>query len=176
MKVSLRWVVLFLGVVILCLGMVGVLRFAQTRKRGSAELTINGKNISINYGHPRLKGRNVLAMAEAGDVWRLGMNQATEITSAGDLVVSGKELKAGKYSLWAKKTDEDSWILAFHPKTGIWGEPSMTHGFVAETPLKTVPTSDSAEQLLISLADVNDQAQITIHWGKTSLIGSFGVK
>ncbi|MBZ5554637.1 MAG: DUF2911 domain-containing protein [Acidobacteriia bacterium] len=176
MKISWRWVVLFLGVVILCLAMAGVLRFAQTRKRGSAEVTINGKTVSINYGHPRLKGRNVFALAETGDVWRLGMNQATEITSSGDLVVGGKELKAGKYSLWARKTDADSWVLAFHPKTGIWGEPAMTHGFVAETPLKTEPASDSAELLLISLAEVNGQPQITIHWGKASLVGSFGVK
>jgi predicted DNA-binding WGR domain protein len=171
MKISLRKMIPFLA--IFCLAMP---LWAQSSNRGTAEVTINGKKISINYGRPSLKGRDLLTWAKVGDVWRLGMNQATEITSTGDLVVGGKELKAGKYSLWAKKTGLDSWELAFHPKTGMWGMPAMKEGFVAETPLKSEKVSAEVEQLVISLAEVNNQAQITIQWGKVELVGSFEVK
>jgi len=109
-------------------------------------------------------------------VWRLGMNQATEITSSGDLSVGGTELKAGKYTLWVRKTGEDTWTLAFHPKTGIWGAPAQTEGFVAETPLKLEKAADSAETLVIALADSKGDAHIKIHWGTALLTGSFGVK
>ncbi len=171
MKISSRHTILSLAIFCLAIPL-----WAQPSNRGTAEVTINGKTISINYGRPSLKGRDALTMAAVGEVWRLGMNQATEITTTGDLVVGGKELKAGKYSLWAKKTATDSWVLAFHPKTGIWGKPPMTEGFVAQTPLKSEEAPGAAEQLVISLANVKNQAQILIHWGSTQLVGSFEVK
>ncbi|HKV41822.1 MAG TPA: DUF2911 domain-containing protein, partial [Blastocatellia bacterium] len=70
--------------------------------RGKAEASVNGKSISIDYGRPSLKGRDILSLAPVGTIWRVGMNQATEITSSGELKVGDKELKAGKYSLWVK--------------------------------------------------------------------------
>jgi Protein of unknown function (DUF2911) len=98
-----------------------VLPASSQDTRGKAEVTIQGKKISIDYGRPTLQGRDMIGMAQTGTTWRLGMDEATEIESAGTLVVAGKELKPGKYSLWARKTGATSWILAFHPMTGVWG-------------------------------------------------------
>jgi hypothetical protein len=144
--------------------------------RGKAEATIKGKKVTIDYGRPSLKGRDIFSMVQPGMVWRLGMNQATQIESTGDLVVAGKEVKAGKYTLWAKKTGADSWTLAFHPKTGVWGAPPLKDGYIAELPLKTEKVGDSAEELTITLADNNGKAGINIHWGTAALTGSFDVK
>ena len=47
---------------------------AQQAKRGTAEATINGKKVSISYGRPSLQGRDMLAQATPGTVWRVGMN------------------------------------------------------------------------------------------------------
>jgi len=156
----------------LCLA---VSTFAQDN-RGTAEVTIKGKKISIDYGRPSLKGRDIFSMIQPGMVWRLGMNQATQITTDADLMVAGKEVKAGKYTLWAKKTGADSWVLAFHPKTGVWGEPALKEGFIAELPLKMEKATDSAEQLTIALADMKGKANIKVHWGTAVLAGSFDVK
>jgi hypothetical protein len=145
--------------------------------RGNATATINGKQVSINYGRPSLNGRDMLAQATPGTVWRVGMNNATEITSAGDLTVGGTTLKAGKYSLWVRKTGDDTWTLAFHPKTGIWGKPALTEGYAAEMPLKLEKAADSADLLVIDLADKgNGNAEVKIHWGTAMLTGTFGVK
>jgi len=148
---------------------------AQGPNRGATDVTINGKTVSIDYGRPSLKGRDMLGQATPGTVWRLGMNKATEITSTGDLAVGGTTLKAGKYSLWTKKTD-DAWLLEFHPKIGIWGKPALTEGFVAQLPLKQSVTSNSIEQLTITLSNDRGSAQIKIEWGTAVLTGSFGVK
>jgi len=123
-----------------------------------------------------LKGRDVLAQAPVGTVWRVGMNAATEITTAADLTVGGKELKAGKYSLWVRRTGEDAWTLAFHPKTGVWGAPPLKEGYVAELPLKLEKASDSMEMLTISLADAKGEGEVKIHWGTALMSGKFGVK
>jgi len=148
---------------------------AQGPIRGTTEVSINGKTVSIDYGRPSLKGRDMLGQATPGTVWRLGMNKATEITSTGDLDVGGTTLKAGKYTLWAKKTST-GWMLAFHPKTGIWGMPVMTEGFVAQMPLTQAAANASVEQLTITLSDGGGKAQIKVEWGTAVLTGSFGVK
>lgn len=156
--------------------LVAVAAAQMNAARGKAEATIKGKQITIDYGRPSLKGRDIFAMVQPGMVWRLGMNQATNIDTAGDLVVAGTEVKAGKYTLWAKKTGADSWTLAFHPKTGVWGVPELKEGYIAELPLKTEKAADSAEQLTITLADNKGKAAIKIHWGTVALTGSFDVK
>ena len=144
--------------------------------RADAQATIKGKKISINYGRPALKGRDVLAQAPVGTVWRVGTNAATEITTAADLLIGGKELKAGKYSLWVRRTGENMWTLAFHPKTGVWGAPPLKEGYAAELPLKLEKSADSMELLTISLADAKGEGQIKIHWGTALMSGKFGVK
>lgn len=135
---------------------------------------IKGKKISIDYGRPNWGGQDRLAELPVGGVWRLGMNMATQIDSAADLTVGGKSLKAGKYSLWVRRTGDKTFILAFHPKTGIWGSPEMREGYVADLPLKLETANTTAEQLSIGLAEVKGQAIIKIHWGTSQLTGSFG--
>lgn len=150
-------------------------------ERQTSEVTINGKTVSINYGSPSingpaLKGQDIFAIAPVGMVWRLGKNQATEISTTGTLTIGGKTLAPGKYTLWAKKSGPNAWLLAFHPKTGIWGEPAMKEGYVAELPLKLEKVSDSAEMLNISLVDLQGKAGVRIHWGTALLTGAFDVK
>jgi len=154
--------------------------FAQSN-RGAAEVTVKGKKISIDYGRPHLGGHGVSELP-AGAVWRLGMNEATRIETAGDLGIGSHTLKAGKYTLWVKRTGENSWTLAFHPKTEgqngrrLWGEPPMTEGFVAELPLTAEKATDSVDQVTISLAEAKGKGWIKIQWGNDLLSGSFDVK
>src|SRR5262245_42321247 len=150
--------------------------FAQG-DRGTADVTIKSKKISINYGRPGLHGgASRLNEATDGMVWRLGMIQATAIDTAADLVVAGKPVKAGKYTLWAKKVSGSNWLLCFHPKTGVWGEPALTDGYIAQLPLKLSTAANSVDPLTISIADAKGAAAIKVHWGKDVLTGSFAVK
>jgi hypothetical protein len=109
-------------------------------------------------------------------VWRLGMDKSTHLGTSRDLLVAGKEVKAGKYTLWAKKVSGDNWLLCIHPKTGVWGDPPLTEGYIAELPLKLAKAATSVDQLTISLANVQGKAQIKVQWGKDLLAGSFDVK
>jgi DUF2911 family protein len=149
--------------------------------RGTAEATIKGKKITIDYGRPPLGGHTVSELP-VGGVWRIGMNQATRIDTAADLSVGGTAVKAGAYTLWIKRTGDASWALAFHPKTEgangkpLWGAPPQTSGFIAETPLKHSKASTSADQVTITLADAKGKAAFTVQWGNDVLAGSFDVK
>ncbi len=148
---------------------------AQT-SRGQAEITIDGNKMSIDYGQPLLRGRDMLSRASVGTVWRLGMNEATEIDSEADMVIEGTELQAGKYSLWAKMIGDSEWVLAFHEVTGVWGQPELRFGYVAELPLKLETVREDFDRLTIDLKNKDDSAEITIHWGTTVLTGAIIVK
>ncbi|HEX9154374.1 MAG TPA: DUF2911 domain-containing protein, partial [Nitrospira sp.] len=127
-------------------------------------------------------GSHSVSELPVGGVWRVGMNEATRIESAGELGIAGKALAAGTYTLWVKRNSESSYVLAFHPKTQgpngkpLWGAPPQTSGFVAELPLKMETAKDSADPLNITLASSKGKAVITIHWGTSELTGSFDVK
>lgn len=144
--------------------------------RGTAEATVKGKKISIDYGRPSLKGEDRVSQMQPGMVWRLGMNKPTTLETSGNLVVAGKELNAGKYSLWVRKTEAGEWLLAFHPTIPDWGVPELKSGYAAELPLKHEKVGESAEQLTISVQEGQGKGWIKIQWGKDMLAGSFDVK
>jgi hypothetical protein len=149
---------------------------AMAQGRGNAQATIKGNRVAINYGRPALQGRDMLSQAQPGTVWRLGMNEATEIETTGTLIIAGKELKPGKYSLWAKMNGPNAWVLAFHPRTGLWGQPELKSGYIAELPLKLDRIPNPIETLNIALTDKAGDAAVTIQWGTTQLTGTLGVK
>jgi len=101
--------------------------FAQGDKasRPSPPATATGKigaaNITINYSSPSVKGRKVWSeLAPAGKIWRAGANEATIFETSAPVKVEGKDLPAGKYSLFAIP-GENEWTIIFNSETGQWG-------------------------------------------------------
>ena len=39
--------------------------------RGQAELALDGGKVSVEYGRPTLRGRNIEALIQPGDEWRM---------------------------------------------------------------------------------------------------------
>jgi len=83
----------------------------------------DGKTITTYYSSPRLKGRKIyIDLAPSGKVWRVGANEATTFVTDTDLVVGGKAVPAGSYTLFAIP-DQNKWTLIVSKKTGEWGIP-----------------------------------------------------
>ncbi|GAB3955410.1 hypothetical protein GCM10028805_43000 [Spirosoma harenae] len=107
-----------------------MMSFAQGDKasRPSPPATASGKiggaTITINYSSPSVKGRKVWdpagTLAPYGKVWRAGANEATIFETDKDIKVEGKNLPAGKYSLFAIPGEKD-WKFIFNSQTGQWG-------------------------------------------------------
>src|SRR5215813_7465765 len=69
---------------------------------GTAEVTLKGKKITINYSRPSLKGRHVgKELAPFGQVWRTGANEATSFVTETDLTVGDANVPAGSYTLFS---------------------------------------------------------------------------
>ena len=57
-------------------------------------------SIDLSYSRPAVKGRKVFGdLVPFGKVWRTGANNATTLTFSDDVMIGGKEIKAGKYGL-----------------------------------------------------------------------------
>ncbi len=102
------------------------LAFGQASPPASTTVEINGKNITIKYGAPSVKGRQMLGKGgriskdPTYPVWRLGANSATSLHTDAALDIGGVNVPAGDYTLYAK-IDEDPWLLVINKNTGQWG-------------------------------------------------------
>ena len=81
----------------------------------SPEATVEGKigasNVKIVYAQPSARGRKMLGGKEPfGEVWRTGANAATTIEFDKPVKIEGKELAAGKYSLFTIP-NETEWTI-----------------------------------------------------------------
>ena len=113
----------------LVIGMIFILiLFAACQRRSSpaASATCDlggGKTIRTNYSSPRMKGRNIYGdLVPFGQVWRAGANEATTFVTSSDLVVDGKTVPAGSYTVFTIPAADKS-TLIINNKTGEWGIP-----------------------------------------------------
>lgn len=82
-----------------------------------------GKTIKTDYSSPRLRGRKMIGEHEPyGQVWRNGANEATTFVTSSDLLIGGKSVPAGNYTLFVVP-NPDKWTLIINKKTGEWGIP-----------------------------------------------------
>ena len=89
--------------------------------------------ITIDYSRPGVKGRKIWGelvpyglapgnkySKEKPYPWRAGANENTTITISNDVLVDGKALPAGKYSIHMIPSETD-WIVIFNKVSDGWG-------------------------------------------------------
>ena len=86
--------------------------------------TVNGVDVTINYGSPAVNDRTIYGdLVPYGKVWRTGANEATRITFAEDVTVGaeGTTLPAGTYGLFTLPEDKSNWTIIFNKTADQWG-------------------------------------------------------
>ena len=86
--------------------------------------TIDGANVSIEYGRPSLKGRMPGKDVDPydGREWRTGADEATTLKTDKALKFGTLSVPAGTYTLYTIPTG-GTWHLMVSKKTGQWGVP-----------------------------------------------------
>ncbi|MGH9338728.1 MAG: DUF2911 domain-containing protein [Acidobacteriota bacterium] len=150
---------------------------AHDPNRGHAEATVNGKKISISYGRPELKGRDMLAKLQPGMEWRMGMDAATSLSTETDLVLGDANIPAGTYSLIAKFNGPKDWNLIVSSDSNVRGTDRDASKDVAFIPLSVSQLNSSVEKFLITLEpNGTDSGELSIAWGTMGLSTDFRVK
>jgi hypothetical protein len=142
--------------------------FAQGNPRGEAKATVAGKTVSIDYGRPSLKGRDMLGQAQVGQAWRMGADAATTLKTDADLAFGSATVPKGEYVLTATKVEADKWTLNVLSKAD--------RSKVADVPLQTAKADGSAEMFTIDLSGEGNKGELRMRWGTTALRADFTAK
>lgn len=146
--------------------------FAQAT-RAKAELKAGASSITVEYGQPALKGRDMLSQLAVGSFWRMGLNQAAVLTTPTDLAFGSVKIPKGAYSLWLKLVAPDKYELVFNTQTGQWG---MQHDIAKDAfqvPLTKEKLASSVEIFTIELKGAAKGGTFTLNWGNTALSADF---
>jgi hypothetical protein len=144
--------------------------------RKSAEVTISGKKISVDYGAPSVRGRKIFGGLVPNDqVWRLGANEATHLKTEADLMFGNVSVPRGTYTLFAWPS-EKGWKLIINKQTGQWGTQYSQGQDLARIDMKVEQTKAPVEQMVISLAQAGKGGVLKMDWENTSASVNFTVK
>ena len=134
--------------------------------------------ISIEYSSPAVKGRKVFGELEKyGVTWRAGANNPTFIEFSTAVSVGGKNLPAGKYSLFITPMESGEWTVHLNAKgnavfaymkDGKIDEAAVAADDAVSFKVKTMTTPMSHERLMYMIsAEDNKVASVHFHWDKT---------
>jgi Protein of unknown function (DUF2911) len=143
---------------------------AHGNDRGEAKATIGKAQVTIDYGRPTLKGRDMLNKIKPGQVWRLGSDAATTLESNVDLDFGGTRVPKGKHILLARLAEGRKWTLVVSSKSAMQYDPAAK---IAEVPMELHEVSDPVEELTIKLANEGGRGLIEVSWGSARLTASF---
>lgn len=133
-------------------------------EKASPARTTDGKigdaNIRIVYNSPAVNDRKIWGELVPYDkVWRAGANEATTFEVDRDVKVEGKDLKAGKYSIFAIPNQEE-WTIIFNRQTDIWG----THYDEAHDELKVIVAPKTSAEINEHLIYEIKDNKIMMYW------------
>jgi hypothetical protein len=161
-------------VLLVCVGL-AVSCFAQMKMspRGKAELSAGTGSITVSYGRPELKGRDMLSKLQPGQFWRMGSEQATVLDTPVDLAFGSTKIPKGAYSLWLKSAAADKFELVFNSQTGQWGTQHDPAKDVFQVPMKKEVLPSSVEAVTIELKSAPKGGVFVLNWGTTALSADF---
>ena len=145
--------------------------------RDTVRAQIQGSPMSIDYGRPSLRGRNVWTNGVLGDtLWRTGANAATELTTQRDLRINGRTIPAGKYTLWTHVSPRNArYELIFNKQTGQWGTVYNAEQDLVRVPLTERTMPNSVERFTMTIEPSGDGGVIAMQWGTKRLEVPFAI-
>lgn len=140
-----------------------------TSTRDTLRATVGAATVTIDYGRPAARGREIWGKLVPFDTtWRFGANAATQLTTDKDLMIGSAHVPAGKYTLFLYPTATAAWLIV-NKQTGQWGTAYDKAQDLVRIPLElhmNLPTAE--ERFRIFMAG----DKLMMHWDR----GGYGVK
>ncbi|RAJ75450.1 Protein of unknown function (DUF2911) [Chitinophaga dinghuensis] len=124
----------------------------------------------VIYSRPQTKGRDIFGnLEEYGKIWRLGANEATEIEFFRPVIIAGKAVPKGRYTMYAIPT-EKNWTIIINRETDIWGafkyDPAKD---VVRTTLPVISLNTPVEAFTMVFEKADPGANLIIAWDRVSV-------
>lgn len=123
--------------------------------------------VKLIYSRPQLKGRVMFGeLLPYAQVWRMGANEASEIEFFQDVMIGGKKIKKGEYSIYAiPETTE--WTIIINTENDIWGsfKYDETKDVVrVKIPITTI--ANTVESFTMYFNEAKDGCHLVAAWEK----------
>ncbi|WP_353722854.1 DUF2911 domain-containing protein [Dyadobacter sp. 676] len=171
--------IVFALIIVALAGFWGVRKYTKSfSPEAVAETSANGIKIRVSYGQPSKKGRLIFgreqdkALLPYGKVWRTGANEATVIEFEKDVIMGGKPVKAGSYSLFSVP-GQSSWKIILNSETGQWGTEYNDGKNVmnVEVPIRIRPAVQ--EVFHIYFEEIPNGVNMVLSWDQTEALVPF---
>ncbi len=143
---------------------------------------IGGRKVIIQYGRPYKKGRQIFgeagglgtlgagaALVPYGQIWRTGADEATTLTTDGDLMIGTLRVPKGSYALFTLP-GKNEWTLVVNKTAKQWGAFSYDKKEdLGRVPMKVTVGSAAApvEQFTIAVEPAGDRkGTLKLSWDK----------
>lgn len=152
------------------IAVVATVAFAQPSPPDQATATLGGKNITIKYSAPSVRGRQIfgdggLISNDANyPVWRAGANSATAFHTDLELTVGSLSIPAGDYTLYVLVKDPNAWELIINKQTGQWGLTYDQGKDLGRVKMTMTKPAAPVEKLKYDLAANGNKVKLTLGW------------
>jgi len=127
--------------------------------------------VKVSYSSPSKKDRKIFGeLLTYGKEWRLGANEATEVTFYQAVEIGGVVLGPGYYTMSAT-VNENNWTVHFSTQRHIWGSENRDQtATVASITVNTNKTKEVRENFAIGFKEIDDNtAHMVIEWDDTNV-------
>lgn len=140
-------------------------------QRGSVTQMVAFTNISVVYGRPVARGRALFgALVPWDSVWHPGADSATRITFSKNVLIEGKPLRAGEYTLWLIPRAAAPWTVIFSRAAHVFHKPYPGARFdVLRVDVAPEQVSQMESFAIYFPKVLRDEAIMRLHWGTTAV-------
>lgn len=150
----------------------------QASPKGYIKQTVGLTDVEVTYSRPSARGRAVFGnLVPFGKIWRTGANENTIINFSDDVIIDGKTLKKGKYSVYTIPKIE-SWEVIFYLSTDNWGLPENWNDayVVLKTTVKEDALPTPVETFTIGINNIDpNSAYLEMAWENSHVALKFEV-
>ncbi|HEV7992173.1 MAG TPA: DUF2911 domain-containing protein [Gemmatimonadaceae bacterium] len=138
-------------------------------QRGSVTQNVALTEISVEYGRPVARGRALFGQLVPWDsIWHPGADSATRIAFTHPVLLEGRQVKAGEYSLWLVPRASAPWTVILSRAAHTFHKPYPGAANDAYRFDVTPEKGSYMESLAIYFPSVvRADAVLRIHWGET---------
>lgn len=125
--------------------------------------------IKVLYCRPNMKERVIFGgLVPYGKAWRLGANEATEVSFMQPVEIGGKFVNAGTYTVNAT-IHPDHWVVNFSSELGVAGTANLDPDkIVASAKAKVKNQASAREAFTIGFQKINsDKVYMVFEWERT---------
>ena len=163
----MKKIIIALAIILANFSIEAQVKTPQSSPKATIQQSVGLTDVEIEYSRPSARGRAVFGnLIPFGKVWRTGANENTTISFSDDVIIDGKTLKKGKYSLYTVPKIE-SWEIIFYKTTDNWGNPEewKEENVALRATVKPETLNKSVETFTIGISGLdNNFAYLEISW------------